>query len=685
MAKMSDNELIALVGAAENESVVFNGEFMAENEKFLNYYLANPFGDERSDQSSVISTDVFDVVESDMPSLARVFLGQSDVMHFEATTERDIDIKEAEEKTAYINWIIRNQSDSYKVQFDWIKDAEIQKMGVVRFDYEELEEVDEQEYEGLSTEELAVLVLDLGQEDEREDTDITIIEQNEEDGVHSIKFRIKSTKTHFPIKNIPTENFLISRGARSIDDAELVGDRCLVTRSKLIEMGFDEEQVRDIPTTGNTERERSTLNQIRFQDQGGDDEDTDLNHWASQEVELSNLYVKVDYDGDGIAERRHILKAGNILLENEPFKIAPYAMMSAIPMPHKAIGKGRAETVIQTQRVQSVLTRQILDNIYRVNNGRVVVNDDVTNIDDLLTVRPNGIVRTTGEPHSAVAQLETPYIGQQALQVVQYIDSKRAQTTGTYLANQSLDSDSLYNETATRFQGMQAQGDAKVELVARNMAETGYRSLYEGLAWLVSHYQNTRTEITVLGKELTVDPTKWRMNHNLKSNVGLGAGDDDTVINNVASLLTIDQQLKASGSLITDEVKTYNKLKKIVNSMGFPRVSDFYNDPSQPDQLLQAQNEQLLNMAEQQKVMLEQLQNNPLAEAEVVKREGDIAIAQGKLQLEAAKMQQDQAQFDATMMQEQKELIANLEQKYADLELKYNTDIPGKGIEGGQA
>ena len=678
---MSDSELLALVNAAEREAVVYNSEFMKENEKYLEYYLANPFGNERADESKVISTDVFDVIESDMPSLARVFLGPSDVMHFEATTERDIDMQEAEEKTAYINWIIRNQTNSYKIQFDWIKDAEIQKMGVVRYDYEELEEVDEQEYQGLSEEELVLLVTDLDKEDQRDDTEITIIEQSAEDGVHSIKFKVKTTKSRFVIVNIPTEDFLISSNATSKDDAEFIGDVTNVTRSKLIQMGFDEKTVRSLPTFGDSERERSTMNQIRFQDQGGDRENTDINHWASQRVELSNLYIKIDYDGDGIAERRHILKSGNVILENEPFKIAPYAVMSAIGMPHKAIGKGRAETVIQTQKVQSFLLRQIMNNIANVGSGRVVVNDELTNIDDLLTVRANGIIRTSGDPMSSVMQLNTPFIGQETLLVAQHIDSKRAQSTGTYLANQGLDSDQLYNETATRFQGMQDQGNAKIELIARNMAETGYRDLYEGLSWMVSHFQDTKTEITVLGKELTVDPTKWKMNHHIRSNVGLGAGDDQTLIGNMASLLTIDQQLKADGSLLVDESKTYNKIKKIVNAMGLPRVADYYNDPEQPDQLLQAQNEQLLGLAEQQKQMLEQLQNNPLAEAEVVKREGDIAIAQGKQALEAAKQAEDRRQFDASLLEGQKDRVAQLEKEYAALELKFKTDIPGKGIE----
>ena len=66
-------------------------------------------------------------------------------------------------------------------------------------------------------------------------------------------------------------------------------------------------------------------------------------------VQLSDLYVKIDYDGDGIAERRHILKSGNKILVNEYFNHVPYSIMSAVPMPHKAIGRSRAEITYETQ------------------------------------------------------------------------------------------------------------------------------------------------------------------------------------------------------------------------------------------------------------------------------------------------------------------------------------------------
>ena len=678
---MSETEFLAIINAEEENAVAYNGEFMRENEKFLEYYFANPFGDERTDQSSVISTDVADVVESDMPSHARVFLGKDNIMEFTANNTRQVDVIEAEQKTAYINWIIKHQPTSYKVLYDWIKDAEIQKMGVVRYDYEELKEVNEEVYEGLSDQEQIQLISDLIDEEAREkNTDIKILEKSGEPDNNTLKFRVTRQSNKFNIKNIPTENFLITRNAISKEDAILIGDRCPVTKSTLIQMGYDEETVKGLPVSddNNTSNSLSTMNYIRNQDQGY----TILNnstHWTNQKVMLSNLYVKVDYDNDGIAERRHILKVGSEILENEPFKIAPYAFMSAIGIPHKAIGRSRAEITIQAQRVNSVLTRQILDNIYRVNNGRVVTNDDETNIDDLLVVRQNGIVRTKGRPLEAVAQLSTPYIGDKALQVVQYMDSKRAQTTGTYLANQGLGSDSLYNETATRFRGTKQTGDEKVELVARNYAETGFRDLYEGLAWMVGHYQNEDVEMEVLGSQLTFNPAMWRGNHTLVSNVGLAAGDDDNVMNSMSALLTIDQQLKANGSVIVDDKKIYNKIAKLAESMGFQNIKELYNDPELPQETLLAQHEQLLTLAEQQKQEIANLQN-PLADAETIKAKASLIKAQAQQDLDIAKLQEQMRQFNARLQEDKRQYNGDLAVDLTKLEADTNKDINGSLI-----
>ena len=127
MAKMSEHELLATTERAVQDAAIFNGEFTRDNERYLREYLGRPYGDEVPDQSSVVSTDVADVVESDMPSLARIFLGSGDIITFEPNTENEAEVREAEEKTKYVNWIVRNQPTSFATIHNWLKDAEIQK------------------------------------------------------------------------------------------------------------------------------------------------------------------------------------------------------------------------------------------------------------------------------------------------------------------------------------------------------------------------------------------------------------------------------------------------------------------------------------------------------------------------------------------------------------------------------
>jgi len=670
---MLNSQLLALVNEAERNAVRYSAEFMGENEDLLKRYNGEPYGDEMEGQSQVVTSDVQDTVESDMTGLVRIFLGSKRVMTFEPDNNSDEAKLEADQKTRYINWLVRNQETSFKTIHDWIKDALIQKLGVVKFGYEEVEGTEIDEWDGISEEELELIRIQLSVEKEK-GVKIEFVEQaDNDDGTMYIKVRKTFVDKRFFVRGVPTEDFIISRNAADEDDAEIIGDTALVSRGELVAAGYDESIVRSLPSV-NDQDEVSTMKAIRFRDQGGDKDSEDISHWASQLVQIFYLYVKVDYDGDGIAERRYIVKAGNVILENEQHNMVPYAINSAILMPHSAIGRGRGELVTTHQRVSTVLTRNILNNIYNVGNGRVVVNEEETNVDDLLTVRPNGIVRTEGDVTQAVFQLQTPYIGQEALQVIQYWDSLKSQSTGNQLANQGLDADRFAEESVARFEGMNKSGAAKTELVARVMSETGFKKLFNGMAWYVSRYQVEKLELMILGEPLTVDPIKWVSKNSVTSDVGLAAGDDEQMLQNMGQLFQLNQQLKATGSRVTDDKIMFNVVSKIIGSMGINRISDFANDPEIPEQTLLAENEQM-------KAQLAQLQaqENPLAEAAMVEQQGKIAIAQGTLSLKGAELEEKKRQFNVSELASANKTIADLEAKYIELELQYNTDIAGQG------
>ena len=686
---MTEPELVALLSQAEDDAATYNGEFSTENTKYLAAYLGNKTGEFSAipNQSSVVSTDIADVVEADMPSLARIFLGSGDVVTFQPNTESKIEIQEAKEKTKYINWIVRSQPESFNIIHNWLKDAEIQKNGVVKYFIEEQKEVEMVEYEGVDAEEVQGIIESLkGSKVDKVKVEVSEQEEVEVMGAtpndaatFDIKFRVTTEKQKVCIINVPPELFLITRNARSLDDAELVGDRVRKTRGELLSEGFDRELIEQLSTVDEEDNRNSNLDTIRNQDQGGSNYDNTINNWASETVEISDLYVKVDFDGDGIAERRHVMLSGNKVLVNEYFNHVPYASLSAILMPHKAIGRSRAEITYPYQLQKTALQRGINDNIYMVNNPRNVVHPDV-DLDDMLTVRTNGIIRLEEDtqilPGNAVFPLAIPYIGQQALQVIQYVDSTRAQATGSLMANQGLEADKLNQETATRFNGVKDSSDAKIELIARNYGETGFRKLYEGIAWLVSRYQNTETEFRVLGKALTVNPKAWKYSHYVQSNVGLGAGDNEKSLETLQGIYGIQQSLIQQGSTLADEQDIYNTLSRIVEGAGFPRVSEFFNDPEENTETLKAENEILNKMVVQLQEQAAAMQN-PLAEAEQIKQEAFLVKAQSDAQIKVAQLQSDNEQFQAKLVADSKKASEDLALKLTELELKAGQDLNG--------
>jgi len=651
-----------------------NSTFIKENEELLDRYEGNPYGDEVAERSKVVATDVQDTVESDMTALTRVFLGPGDILKFKPNSIKEDDVKEAEDKTKYINWQIRDQPWSFSVLHGFIKNAEIHKLSVLKYFYQETIEVEEHKKTGISDEELAVFQTSL----EGEDVKSVEIDREEKDGDEvTVVIKVEKERKGIELVDVKLENFRMTKNAESKETAALVGDVSVLTRGELMKKGFSRSLIASLPLHGVDVAENSRLPEIRDKQEGGPDDEHKAENWAGEEVEVEDLYPLIDYDEDGIAERRHIMRSGDVILINEVFNHVPYAMNTSILMPHKVIGKSRAEVAAPFARIKTAIARGVQDNIYAVNNPRIAVNDQVE-MDDLLFIRPNGVIRnnTDTNPAQNMFPIEVPYIGDKALQVIQYWNQEKAQATGNLMSSQGLDADDLGRETATRFEGVKEIGEGKVELVARVMAETGFRQLYEGVAWLDSNFQNSEVEIAILGEELKVNPGDWKFKHHVVSKVGLGAGDEKHMLETMSGLWAIHQQLLSINSPMTDEVKRYNVLKNIVNASGIPEEGEFFNNPEQPEQLLQAQNEIMTRIIEQLQGQVQGLQN-PLAEAETIKAQASLIKATGEQSLKVGQMQEDQRQFNAEMAQSQEQFNKELAAKLTELELKFQQQVPG--------
>ena len=656
--KMSEREYLTVINSYEVEARLQNRQsgIITDSEELTRRYNGELYGDEVPEKSSVVSNDVQDVVESDMPSLARNFLSAKKICVFQPTSESEEDVKEARQKTEYIDWIVRGQPDSFRIQHGFLKDIDTIKAGALKWIIEDLEEKRTVTHENISALEVDALMESLKGKDVKKvemigrasvESDNIELPGDDVDESFDIEFEVTTEVRRARVIGIPLESLLISPGASSEEDATLVGDTVSKTRGELLAEGFKMKVVDTLQLS--SQGSNSTLSQIRLDDSGNMSE-ADFGVWSNEVVEISDLYVMVDKNGDGRAQRRHIVKSGDTILSDEPFEKVPYAITSAILIPHSVFGKSRAEIAAPFARVNTALVRGMLDNTYAHNAPQIAINDNV-NRDDLTVRRNGGLVRVKGKdnPGQSMFPVNIAYVGDKALQVIQYMQGARASSLGTLLSSQGLQSDTFEKETASRFNGTRDEGAAKIELVARVIAETAYRRVYEGLAWLIGQYQTTKEEIMVLGEPLIVDPASWEFEQTTKSKIGLGAGDGEGSTETFSSIINLQTQLKASGSSLVDDVKSYNAINSLLESLDIHDTSSYFNNPEREDQLVVRENEVLRGSVEQLQKMVQEMQEqikNPLAEAETIRAQAKLETATGEIKLDIIKEAERARQFD---------------------------------------
>ena len=383
--KVTEIELKNIIGQEINNSMGYmGGNLSSQRKKSLEYYMGEPLGTEIDGRSQVVSTDVADTIETILPNLLKIFTASDQTVKCEPVKAEDVAL--AEQATNYINYIFNKDNNGFSILYTWFKDALIEKNGIVKVYWDESEKVEQETYENLNDQEYQILVNndDVEVVEEESFVDEKAKEQLEQikalaeaqgqvmediptPKLHNCIIKRTSSSGKVKIENIPPEEFLIQKSAKTIEDADFVAHRVLKTRSDLIQMGFDRDIVDDLPTQNTV-----TMNDERLARFADIDESSlnDAPDESTQDIEIYECYVKIDMDGDGIAELRKVIVAGgnaNTILENMPCDFIPFCSLTPVPMPHRFYGRSVAELVEDVQLVKYILS----------NNCRITV--DLTN------------------------------------------------------------------------------------------------------------------------------------------------------------------------------------------------------------------------------------------------------------------------------------------------------------------
>jgi hypothetical protein len=675
MPKLTETELRALLDDEIRGAVGYSSsELSHQRQTALEYYYGKPFGNEVEGRSSYVSRDVADTIEWIMPSLMRIFTGGDTIVRFEPQGPEDE--KNAQQATDYVNYIFQRQNDGFLTLYTWFKDALLSKNGFVKVYWEKYTEHKTETYEHLTDDEFAMILQDDGVEPVEHTEDATVDPMT---GVeiksHSLKVRKKTEKGKCCVEPVPPEEVLVNRyPVAPLSKNRFICHRRRVTISELKEMGF--EDVDDVSSyeEDNFNEERIARYSYDETDQSDRSDSTPGNRY----VWLAEAYWRIDRDGDGIAELRHTIMAGDRILEDEEADSCPFVTLTPIILPHKLYGMSVADLVMDIQLLKSTVFRQILDNMYLNNNGRWMALDGMVNIDDLLTSRPGGIVRV--KTFDAVKPMQPALLGAPAFNLLEYIDQIKENRTGVNRA--PLDPDSI-SKHATGAAIIDQATQARVELIARVFAETGVKDLFYAILENVQKYQDQSKVIRLRNEWVPMDPREWTNKFDLTVMVGLGTGSKQTQLAALNEETQFQLAALQGGLPIVTPENVYNLRMKALEAKNIKGGDLFYTHPEkmppQPPQQdpaiakaeMDAQVDQMKIQAKNESDQMKMMQ----------KAHGDQAKFQLDVQKEQAKIDLEREKLAMEMQMERERLELEKAKSMLEIELERYKAAEGASLE----
>jgi hypothetical protein len=656
---MDDGKLKGILDSEIENSIGFvDTETTEARRKALTYYNREPYGNEVEGRSSIVTGEVAEVVDGALPQLLRIFTQSDELVRFEPKAQGDEEA--AKQATDYCNLVFFQDNDGVILMHNWFKDALLQKNGIVKYWWEDSEDPVKEKYKNLNAEELTMLLSDGQMEVVSQNINEVAIDQMGMP-VYSYDVTIKKKKEagRVKIECVPPEEFLISKRDKNIKDASFCAHRVLMSRSDLIAAGYSKDIVDKLPSYSDLTYTPERV--ARYEPGEMPDENQSLDP-TMQDIEVFECYIRTDIDGDGMAELVKVTYAAmSEILDTEEVDHIPFASICPIPMPHKFFGQSLADRAMDIQLIKSTITRQILDNLYLTNLPRMTAIDGQVNMDDLLTVAPNGVVRMKSP--GAVQALTVPPTAAQSFPMLDYMDQVLQKRSGVTQTSQGLDANILQNTTATAIAAMQQAGSGRLEMVARIFADTGVKDLFAGIFHLLCKYQDKERVIRLRGKYVNVDPRNWKTNYDVSINVGLGTGNKEQQMAMAAMVLQKQEQILGSQGFANPLVTVgqyRNTLGRFIEAAGFKDSNEFFKEIS-PE----------LDAQISQPPPQQQAPVDPAVQAYMAQTQAQIQGDQAKLQ---AQIQGDQVKAQADIQLSREKAAAEIQlardKAAAQMELK---------------
>jgi len=675
---MDETELQGIISGELEDAVSYiDSDVSPIRAKGTEYYRGDPFGNEEDGRSQVVAMEVRDTVSAMLPSLMKVFFSSENVVEYVPRGPEDV--AGAQQATDYANYIFTSDNNGFMTTYALFKDSLVRKCGIAKYWWEDVEEVKIEQYSGLDDQTIQILM--------QEDAEVKIVVSYPDPSIpmqppqvdpvtglpiqmpqpmlHDVQIKRKTKDGRIRIMAVPPEELVLDRRARSFDDAGIIAHRQMATVSDLIGMGYDQDEIEEnISSTDLDSNDEYLARQPLSTTMGSGDS---LNP-MQRRVLYIEAYMRVDYDGDGIPELRKIccMGSGYKMVRNLPASYIPFVDFPCDPEPHTSPLEAMSifDITHDIQEIKSEIMRNTLDSLAQSIHPRTAVVEGQVNIDDVLNNETGAIIRMRAP--GMVQPFSTPFVGQAAFPMLDYMDQMREDRTGMSKAAMGLDPDALQSTTKAAVSATVSASQSRLELQARILAE-GMKKLFKGILYLMTTHQDKPRMVRLRNQWVQIDPRVWDSSMDVNVNIGLGNGDTNEKLSALNIIMQKQEQIMAQFGPMNpiSSLPMYIKtLQKAIELSGYKDASSYFNTLPNDFQMPQ----------EQPKPTPEEV----LAQVQAQSIQADIQKKAAELELQREKMVRDDDY-------RRDQLAQDLLLKKYELELKYGTQISTAEIDARQA
>ena len=506
--------------------------------------------------STIVDTSTTEIVEAYTAIISDLFLSNNKLARFVPYDETPGSFAAAKDAANIVNYCLFKKNNGWELMQQWIKASLLWKNSICRWAYveefdhmfEEFDKISQSKLDELLADDSVEVVGELQFENTFEETNPLAGEEIKAELTY-INVRIKRTinKSRVKIDLIPPENFRISREATTIEDASFVGIQTEMTRSEIRK--YYPEASAEITDWDELYGDNWVGSSKYSEDIAARKEITGQEYWqgsnmydaepleANKNLAVTESWVHVDRDGDGIAELKYIISVGTHILHEEDVDHIPLASIVPIDIPFEFYGLSMADFARSSTLASTAVLRGFVENTYLTNYSPKLADPNVVDFSALQNMKPKQIIPTNGSPVNAVQQMAPETISSGTVPLLEYLQVIKEQATGMSKAAQGLN-DTLYisGNSEQKLAAVQSAAQKRIQHIARRFAETGFKKLIAGIYHTMSKNMKGMITYNMDGIYGTVNMDDLPKNMEVEIALDIGENSNSNMIQKLSKI-----------------------------------------------------------------------------------------------------------------------------------------------------